>query len=247
MVVRTFKIKRFNPAKDEKPYWQEYNVDVAEHDTVLLALLKILEDHDPSLGVRYACRAGVCGSDAMLINGKYALGCETLVANIKGTIVLEPLTYYPVIKDLVVDMDAFFEKLKAIRPYLILDESKTFKDEDGEIRVHQSPEERDRIDPFPNCILCGACYASCPTVWTDKNYLGPAALAKQWRFVADTRDAITEERLKIVESESGVYRCHTAFECTEACPKSIPCTVGIQNLKKTIAKRKIKSLLKLGR
>ncbi len=238
----TIKIKRFDPTTDEAPYWKEYKVSIPKATTLLDTLFKIIEEQDSTLAMRYNCRSAVCGSDAMLINGKYALACQTKPAELgTSTITVEPLPYLPVIKDLVVNMDPFFEKLRAIKPYLITDE-----DNWPEKEFLQSPAIQKRIDDFSGCIACGSCYSSCVTVWTDKNYLGPAALAQAFRFVIDNRDTATKERLEIADSEDGVYRCHTSFNCVEACPKGIQPTDAIQGLKRKIAVQKIKSLLRLG-
>jgi succinate dehydrogenase / fumarate reductase iron-sulfur subunit len=183
--------------------------------------------------MRYNCRAGVCGSCAVLVNKKYMLACETLVLQLKKKeIKLEPLPFYPVIKDLVVDMTQFYEKLLAIEPFLKRDHSK-----DPETEILQSPEDFHIIEEATKCILCGACTSSCVSVWTDKNYLGPAALLKAFRFANDTRDEDKRRRISRITSEDGVYRCHTAFNCVEACPKELNPTEAIQTLKRQSVKQ----------
>ena len=238
----TVKIKRYDPQVDKAPYWKDYKVKITASTTLLDTLFKIMEEQDPSISLRYNCRSAVCGSCAMLINGKHGLACKTKPAELGTSVIkVEPLPYLPVIKDLVVNMDPFFEKLHAIKPYLITDESNW-----PEKEFRQSPANHKAVDQFAGCIMCGACYSSCVTVWTDKNYLGPAALAQAYRFVIDERDIATKERLQIVDSEDGVYRCHTSFNCVEACPKGIKPTDAIQGLKRKIAVQKIKSLLHIG-
>lgn len=228
----TFKIKRFNPTKDKKPYWDTFELDCHGGTTVLMAIQDIIAKLDGSVSMRYNCRAGVCGSCAVVVNNKYELACETLVLQLNSdTVKIEPLPFYPVIKDLVVDMEPFYEKLRAINPYLIR------HSEDPETEILQSPADFKRIEEAGKCILCGACNSACPMFWTDKNYLGPAALLKAYRYTFDTRDEATAERIETVTSEDGVYRCHTAFNCVEACPKDLNPTYAIQSLKLESAKR----------
>ena len=232
----TIMIKRFNPTKDEKPYWDTFNLDCYSGTTILIAIQEIIAKYDGSVAARWNCRAGVCGSCAMLVNKNYVNACETLILELEKDVVkIEPLPFLPVIKDLIVDMTPFYEKLLAIDPYLIRDHSK-----DLETENLQSPEDMKIIEEAAKCILCGACTSSCPMAWTDKNYLGPAALLKAFRFTFDTRDEAKDERMERVTSEAGVYRCHTAFECVEACPKDLNPTYAIQELKKESAKRALK-------
>ncbi len=232
----TFKIKRFNPAVDDKSYWNSFDLECDDGTTVLLAIQEIIAKHDGSVAMRYNCRAGVCGSCAVLVNKKYMLACETLVLQLnKKEIKLEPLPFYPVIKDLIVDMSQFYEKLLAIEPYLKRDHSKDPKKE-----ILQSPEDFHIIDEATQCILCGACHSSCVSVWTDKNYLGPGALLKAFRFANDTRDEDKRERIARVTAEDGVFRCHTAYNCVEACPKKLNPTEAIQTLKRQSVKQVFK-------
>ena len=229
----TFKIKRFNPVVDSEPYWDNFDLECDSGTTVLLAISEIIAKHDGSVAMRYNCRAGVCGSCAVLVNKKYMLACETLVLQLnKKTVQLEPLPFYPVIKDLIVDMTQFYEKLLAIEPYLKRDHSK-----DPETEILQSPDDFHIIEEASKCILCGACTSSCVSVWTDKNYLGPAALLKAFRFANDTRDEDKRQRISRVTSEDGVFRCHTAFNCVEACPKLLNPTEAIQTLKRQSVKQ----------
>ena len=229
----TFKIKRFNPAVDTEPYWDSYELECDSGTTVLIAVQELIAKQDGPIAMRYNCRAGVCGSCAVLVNKKYMLACETLVLQLdKKEIKLEPLPFYPVIKDLVVDMTQFYEKLLAIEPYLKRDHSK-----DPETEILQSPEDFHIIEDATKCILCGACHSSCVSVWTDKNYLGPAALLKAFRFANDTRDEDKRQRISRITAEDGVYRCHTAFNCVEACPKELNPTEAIQTLKRQSVKQ----------
>ncbi|WP_455139793.1 succinate dehydrogenase/fumarate reductase iron-sulfur subunit [Candidatus Hodarchaeum mangrovi] len=232
----TFKIKRFNPVVDIEPYWDTFELDCHEGTTVLIAVQEIIAKHDGSIAMRYNCRGGICGSCAMLVNNKYMLACETLVLKLnKKEIKLEPLPFFPVIKDLVVDMSQFYEKLLAIEPYLKRDHSK-----DPETEILQNPTDFLIIEEATKCILCGACHSSCVSVWTDKNYLGPGALLKAFRFANDTRDEDHKARIKRVTAEDGVFRCHTAFNCVEACPKELNPTEAIQTLKRQSAKQVLK-------
>ena len=231
--ILTFKIKRFNPAVDTKPYWDSYELECNEGTTVLIAIQELIAKQDGSIAMRYNCRAGVCGSCAVFVNKKYMLACETLVLQLKKKVIkLEPLPFYPVIKDLVVDMSQFYEKLLAIEPFLKRDHSK-----DPEKEILQSPDDFHVIEEATKCILCGACTSSCVSVWTDKNYLGPAALLKAFRFANDTRDEDKRQRISRVTSEDGVFRCHTAFNCVEACPKELNPTEAIQTLKRQSVKQ----------
>ena len=232
----TFKIKRFNPVVDDEPYWDEFTLECDEGTTVLLGIQEIIAKQDGSVAMRYNCRSGECGSCAVLVNNKYMLACETLVLKLKKKkIKIEPLPFFPVIKDLIVDMSQFYEKLHAIDPYLKRDHSK-----DPEAEILQSPKDFHTIEEATECILCGCCHSSCVSVWTDKNYLGPGALLKAFRFTNDTRDEDKRERIKRVTAEDGVFRCHTAFNCAEACPKDLNPTEAIQVLKRQSAKQTLK-------
>jgi len=230
-----FKVLRFDPDSGEEPRFDYYDVPVREGQTVLEGLFYILDKLDGSLAFRYSCRGAVCGSCAMYINGAHRLACGTQIASLNAdTITISPLPNMPVIRDLVVDMTSFFENYERVRPYLI---RKTPPPEKEHL---QSPAQRKEIDEMTNCILCASCYSACPMVWTDKRYLGPAALVKAYRFVADSRDEGTKERLEIVADEHGVWRCHTIFNCAEACPKKINGTYSIQQLKKRAMLQRLK-------
>lgn len=231
----TFRIFRFSPEKHIKPRYVDYNIEDAPGLTVLDALKLIKTDMDPSLSFRHSCRSAICGSCAVSINGRNMLACKTQVDALgKKKIVVEPLPGYPVINDLVVDWDPFFRQYESVRPYLVSNSPPPDRE-----RI-QSVEDRKKYDKPATCIMCAACTTSCPIVWTDDKYLGPAALTKVWRFVADSRDEITEERLRMVNNEYGVWRCHTMFRCAEACPKEINTTEAIENLRREILKSAVR-------
>jgi len=228
----TFSIQRFDPTKDEKPYRREYTIDVEPIFRVLDCLDKIKWEIDGSLAYRRSCSHGICGSDAMMINGKNLLACQILVRDLRKRFVkIDPIPSMPIIKDLVVDMDDFFAKYEIVKPYLI---TKTPPPEKERL---QSQKDRALIDEAVNCILCGACSSSCPSSWSNDNYLGPAALLKAYRFIFDSRDEAPEERLDIIDHSDGVWRCHTIFNCVEVCPKEINLTWHISQLKKRLVTR----------
>ena len=228
-----FQIFRFDPDTDTVPRFQEYSVPCEKGITVLFALMYIQDHLDGSLAFRSSCRAGICGSCAMHINGQYRLACETQVLHLKAPIKIQPLSNMKVLKDLIVDMDAFWKKYRLIQPFLKPGLIETDKE------IPQTQDERERLGNTIDCILCGACSASCTMTMTDPDYLGPAALLKAWRFFADTRDKSDEERLEIVDNLHGVWRCHTIFNCQRACPKDLDPTAAIANLKREIMKRRI--------
>ncbi len=228
------KVFRYNPEKDKKPHFEKYEVDIEKGWTILDALNEIKWHQDGTLAYRRSCRHEICGSCAMTINGENALACSTQIEELKtSTITVAPLHSFPIIKDLVVDMDDFFNKLIATKPFLI--NNKPFPARE----MKQSPEQRKIIDEDTNCILCACCTSSCPTYWTNKNYLGPAALVKAHRFIFDSRDDGVAERLKIIDDRNGAWQCHTIFNCVEVCPKSINVTQAIAEVKKAAVKSKI--------
>ncbi len=231
----TLKVQRFDPAADKLPYWQAFKVEIKPGMTVLDALFEVLNHQDGSLSFRFCCRAGVCGSCAMVIAGKVRLACETQVSQFQesGEVMLSPLPHQKVIKDLAVDYTLFFDRLKAVRPYMV------GREPYPEREYIQLPKERQPINEPIDCILCGSCTASCTMAWTSTDYLGPAALLKSYRFLVDTRDSIPDERLDIIESERGVWRCHTQFNCVEVCPKKLNPTEAIQRQKLKLFKRKL--------
>jgi succinate dehydrogenase / fumarate reductase iron-sulfur subunit len=223
----TFRIQRFDPAKDEAPRFQEFPMEVDDMDRVFDVLNEIKWSLDGSLAWRRSCGHGVCGSDAMKINGRNRLACQVLIRDLKSDVItVEPLPSYPVVKDLVVEQTGFFEKLKAIKPYLITDEPPPLQE-----RV-QSEADREILEEAAKCILCGACTSSCPSSWTEPSYLGPAAFLKAYRYIFDTRDSAAAERLDVLNESNSLWRCHTIFNCVEACPKEINITWHISQLKK---------------
>jgi succinate dehydrogenase / fumarate reductase iron-sulfur subunit len=226
MQVR-LKIFRYNPEKDKRGHYETYELEADENERVL-DLLELVKGHqDGTLSFRRSCAHGVCGSDAMRINGQNRLACKVLVRDLGDNITVEPLLGLKVVKDLIVDMDPFFENYKKVLPYFINDSPLP---ENGKERL-QSPEQRERYDDTTKCILCAACTTSCPSFWASDDYLGPAALVAAHRFIFDSRDEAAGERLKIVSETSGVARCHTVFNCTMACPRDIQITKAIGELK----------------
>jgi succinate dehydrogenase / fumarate reductase, iron-sulfur subunit len=228
LVDVTLKVKRYDPEKDRKPYWQEFEVQVEETDRVLDALHKARWEHDGSLAFRRSCAHGVCGSDAMVINGANALACIELVKDVGHKITLEAIRGLPVIKDLVVDMEPFFAQYRAVLPYLINSGDPGYRE-----RL-QSQEDRERFDDTTKCILCAACTTSCPIYWGNDTYVGPAAIVNAHRFIFDSRDEGSAQRLDILNEKSGVWRCRTAVNCSEACPRGIKVTQAIQEVKRAI-------------
>lgn len=233
-MLTTFRILRFNPERDEKSHWETYQVDLEPTDRVLDGLEAIKGNLDGTLALRRSCAHGVCGSDAMMINGRNRLACKVLVKNVPQPIMIEPMRSFKVIKDLIVDMEGFFKKFRSIKPYLIEASEVPQKE-----RV-QSPEERERFDDTSKCILCGACTTSCPSFWSNPDYVGPAAIVVAHRFIFDSRDEGAEERLKLLNGQEGVWRCRTIFNCVDACPRGINVTRAIGEVKLALAKRKKK-------
>lgn len=233
-----FKILRFDPRQDEYPYFQEYSYETEEAKSVLEALMEIRNVQDCSLSFRYSCREAICGSCAMVINGRFDLACRTELESLDSTqIVIEPLPNLEIQKDLVVDLDPFWEALIKIEPFL---------HSAGEIpeKGYRIEDEKiDKIFQYVNCILCGCCYSACPVVSQRENYLGPAALAKLYRFVKDPRDKRPFKNWARVNTEGGAWGCHTIFKCNEACPKEVRPADGIEGLRRTLIVEKIKSLL----
>jgi succinate dehydrogenase / fumarate reductase iron-sulfur subunit len=222
------KIRRFNPEKDRKPHWAEYTLDGESTDRVLDLLVQIKGYQDGSLTFRRSCGHGICGSDAMVINGHNRLACKTLVKDVGSKIVVEPLRGLPVIKDLAVDMETFFLHYRAIRPFLMNDDPPPYAE-----RL-QSPEARARFDDTTKCILCAACTTSCPSFWAAGSYVGPAAIVQAHRFIFDDRDHGAEVRLAILSGKDGVWRCRTIYNCVEACPRDIDITRAIGEVKKAM-------------
>jgi succinate dehydrogenase / fumarate reductase iron-sulfur subunit len=224
----TLRIKRFNPETDVKASFKEYTVDVEPTDRVLDALNQIKWHQDGTLTYRRSCAHGVCGSDAMRINGRNRLACKVLMSELGRKVTVEPLLGFTVIKDLVIDMDRFFDGYKSVKPYLIADEAPA-----GMERL-QSPQQRERYDDTTKCILCAACTTACPITWTNEEFVGPAAIVNAHRFIFDSRDEGAAERLRILDQRSGVWRCRTIFNCTEACPRDIKITEAIEEVKRAL-------------
>jgi succinate dehydrogenase / fumarate reductase iron-sulfur subunit len=222
------KIRRFNPERDRKPYWGEYSVRAEPSDRVLDLLVSIKEEQDGSLTFRRSCAHGICGSDAMVVDGRNRLACKVLVKDVGTSVTVEPLRGLPVIKDLAVDMEPFFSRYRSILPWLINDEPAPY----GE-RL-QSPEARARFDESTKCILCAACTTSCPSFWVNESYVGPAAIVQAHRFIFDDRDHGAQVRLAVLAEADGVWRCRTIYNCVEACPRDIDVTTVIGEIKKAI-------------
>jgi succinate dehydrogenase / fumarate reductase iron-sulfur subunit len=230
------KIFRFNPEKDTRHHYETYTLEAAPTDRVLDLLEYVKGYHDGTLSFRRSCAHGICGSDAMRINGRNRLACKVLVSEVGDKIIVEPLIGLNIIKDLIVDMDPFFDNFKKVLPYFI---NESPLPADGRERL-QSPEDRERFDDTTKCILCASCTTSCPSFWSNDDYLGPSAIINAHRFIFDTRDLAANERLAVLNDMFGLYRCHTIFNCTEACPREIQVTKAIGEIKRTILLGKIK-------
>lgn len=226
----TLKISRYNPETDSEPHWETYQVTSHATDRVLDALHQIKWDQDGSLSFRRSCAHGVCGSDAMRINGKNRLACKTLIKDVNPDkpITVEPIKGLPVEKDLIVDMEPFFDAYREVMPFLITEGNEPTRE-----RI-QSQADRDRFDDTTKCILCAACTTSCPVFWNDGQYFGPAAIVNAHRFIFDTRDDGGAQRLEILNDKEGVWRCRTTFNCTDACPRGIQVTQAIQEVKRAL-------------
>lgn len=224
----TIKIFRYNPETDKKASYKTYKLDAIEMDRVLDLLEKVKGYQDGTLSFRRSCAHGICGSDAMRINGMNRLACKTLVRDVGTKITVEPILGLSVIKDLIVDMDPFFENYRSVIPWFINN------DPEPEKERLQSPEARARFDDTTKCILCSCCTTSCPSFWASDDYIGPAAIVAAHRFIFDSRDQAASERLKILNKVSGIHRCHTVFNCTMACPREIQITRAIGEVKAAI-------------
>ena len=227
-----FKIQRYNPETDKAPYMQDYVLEKVQPGMMLRdALLKLKAD-DESLTFRHSCGEGVCGSDAVNINGTNGLACLTPVAKLKQPITIRPMPGMPIIRDLVVDMSQFFQHYRAVKPYLIV------KDPMPEVELPQTPEQREKLDGLYECILCACCSTSCPSYWwNSERYLGPAILLQANRWIQDSRDEFTGERLSELEDPFKLYRCHTIMNCTDTCPKSLNPAKAIAEIKKLLVER----------
>jgi len=218
----TLRIRRYNPEADREPHWETYAVTAEPTDRVLDLLHQVKWYRDGTLTFRRSCAHGVCGSDAMLINGRNRLACEYLVKDAGSKITVEAMRGMAIVKDLLVDMEPFWDQYKSVMPFLVNDEIP----EDGRER-RQSQADRDRYEDTSRCILCAACTTSCPVFWADQSYVGPAAIVNAHRFIVDSRDSAKQERLEIMADPDGVWRCRTTFNCVEACPRDIKITKAI--------------------
>ena len=233
-ITVTVKIHRFNPEVHDEPVWESFDVPALPTDRVLNLLHYVKWYIDGTLSFRRSCAHGVCGSDAMRINGVNRLSCKVLVRDLlaKGnkhtTITIEPIKGLRVLKDLIVDMEPFFEAYRAVKPYLI-----TYGNEPTKERI-QSQADRARFDDTTKCILCACCTTSCPVYWSEGTYFGPASFVNAHRFIFDSRDEGAEERLDILNDAEGVWRCRTTFNCTDACPRGIQVTKAIQEVKRAL-------------
>lgn len=221
----TMRIRRYNPETDSKPWWGEYQVDVEPTDRVLDALHQVKWYQDGTLTLRRSCAHGICGSDAMVINGRNALACKVLMQDVGEVCQVEALRGMRLIKDLIVDMEPFFAKYRAVLPYLINDDIPA----SGE--RYQSQEARERYDDTTKCILCAACTTACPSFWAREEYIGPAAIVQAHRFIFDDRDNAADLRLQVMNDVDGVWRCRTIFNCVQACPRDIDVTKAIGEIK----------------
>ena len=235
LITVTFRVRRFNPEVSAEAVWEDFLLEIDPKERVLDGLHKIKWDLDGSLTFRRSCAHGICGSDAMRINGKNRLACKTLIKDINPAkpITIEPIKGLTVLKDLVVDMEPFFQAYRDVMPFLIT------KDTNEPTRERlQTAEDRERFDDTTKCILCAACTSSCPVFWNDGQYFGPAAIVNAHRFIFDSRDEAGEQRLEILNDRDGVWRCRTTFNCTDACPRGIEVTKAIQEVKRALITRR---------
>ena len=229
-----FRIYRYNPEKDQKPYMQDYEFNDIKPGMMLLDVLLILKEQDSTLGFRRSCKEGVCGSDGMNINGTNGLACITPLADLKDPVEIRPLPRLPVIRDLIVDMEPFYRQYRDVKPYL------TVKDPLPEVELKQTPEEREKLDGLYECILCACCTTSCPSFWWNPDkFLGPAALLQAARFINDSRDQATQERLDDLDDPFKLFRCHTIMNCVQVCPKGLNPTKAIGEIKKIMVKKSL--------
>ena len=222
----TIKVQRFDPDKDKTTYFQSYEIPASPGMTVLEGLSYIQEHIDGTIAFRSSCRAGVCGSCSMHINGKYRLACETQIDHLGKSITIKPLGHMKILKDLIVDLEPFWEKYRSIMPYLNPGEPAP------ETERIQTQEEREKLEGLIDCILCGCCQGACTITGTDEDYLGPAILLKADRFIMDSRDKAKKQRLEMVGGEHGIWRCHTIYNCQVSCPKHLDPTGAIADLKR---------------
>ena len=228
-----FLISRYNPETDDKPHLQTFEVEVQRGMMLRDALLDI-KRQDESFAFRHSCGEGVCGSDGVNVNGSNKLACITPISELKAPIEVRPFPGRPIIRDLVVDMTQFYEQYKKVDPWLIR------KEPAPEQEILQSPEDRDKLDGLYECIMCGCCSTSCPSFWWNPDkFSGPQALLTSWRFLADSRDQATDERLDQLEDPYKLFRCHTIMNCVESCPKGLNPTKAIGNIKNLMVEKAV--------
>jgi succinate dehydrogenase / fumarate reductase iron-sulfur subunit len=227
-------VYRYNPESDSSPYMQDFELSGVTPDTMVLDAMIRIKAQDETLSFRRSCGEGVCGSDAININGRNGLGCITPLSILKQPVEIRPLPGMSVIRDLVVDMEPFYRQYRAVQPYLKI------KDPIPEVEFRQSPEQRERLDGLYECILCGCCSTACPSFWWNPDkFLGPAALLQSYRFLADSRDQASEERLNALEDSYKLFRCHTIMNCVQVCPKGLNPTKAIGEIKQMMVKQLI--------
>ena len=227
-----FSISRYNPDQDEKPYLQDYDIALLPSDRMLLDVLLRIKEQDPTLSMRKSCREGVCGSDAMNINGRNGLACITRVRDLKEPVVLRPLPSFPIVRDLIVDMTNFFKQYHSIKPYFVNDQPPPEKE-----RL-QSPAERERLNGAYECILCACCSSQCPSFWWNPDkFVGPAGLIQAYRFIFDSRDTATEDRLEDLSGAYRLFRCRTIMNCSEVCPKGLEPSHAIERVRLKMVKK----------
>ncbi|WP_069814649.1 succinate dehydrogenase iron-sulfur subunit [Streptomyces sp. TP-A0874] len=234
LVPVTFRIRRFNPEVSADVHWEDFTFEIDPRERVLDGLHKIKWELDGTLTFRRSCAHGICGSDAMRINGRNRLACKTLIKDINPgkPILIEAIKGLTLLKDLIVDMEPFFQAYRDMMPFLVTSGNEPTRER------RQSPEERDRFDDTTKCILCAACTSSCPVFWNDAQYFGPQAIVGAHRFIFDSRDEAGQQRLEILNDKEGVWRCRTIFNCTEACPRGIEVTKAIQEVKRALITRR---------
>ncbi|SAL83257.1 succinate dehydrogenase iron-sulfur subunit [Caballeronia choica] len=231
---RVIEIYRYDPDKDVRPHMQRFEFDIDPHDRMLLDVLIRLKSFDESISLRRSCREGICGSDAININGRNGLACQVNMQDLPSRIVLRPLPGLPVIRDLIVDMTSFFNQYHSVRPYLINDTPPPERE-----RL-QSPEERDQLDGLYECILCACCSTACPSYWWNPDkYVGPAGLLQAYRFIVDSRDMATGERLDNLEDPYRLFRCRSILNCTDICPKNLNPALAIGQIRSMLTRRAV--------
>jgi succinate dehydrogenase / fumarate reductase iron-sulfur subunit len=230
-----FRIYRYDPDKDARPYEQDYELDDVEPGSMLLAaLLRIKDEQDDTLSFRRSCGEGVCGSDGMNINGVNGLACITPIDELKQPITIRPLPGLAVIRDLIIDMDQFYKQYRAVKPYLVV------KDPMPEVELTQTPAQREKLDGLYECVLCACCSTACPSFWWNPDkFLGPAALLQAARFIEDSRDQDFEKRLEELEGPFKLFRCHTIMNCVQVCPKGLNPTKAIGRIKNKMVTRSL--------